>query len=269
MSNEELAVAKQNAAALASFGDIEGVAELPKGIDPLDKTGTEGIGKDDLRVPRLTIAQGLSPQLIRGDSNFIPGLEMFDLFNDFTGEIYCHAEETLRFIPIYRDVVRIEFDPDDAKKVLDKHVPANDPRLEWEGDNPPRATEFTEFVILLLRPKKKPEMMVLSIKMTNKYQRRAAEKLSGYVKFQDGPIYAGFKTVKCHPEKFDSGTAGTFVFANAGFIPTETPVGKALFDYCAKEAENFAGKEIPVAREAGDDSFDTKEFEKGKRNPGM
>ena len=223
----------------------------PSFINPSDKTGTEDIGRDDLRLPRLVIAQGLSTQLIEGDSNYIPGLKMFDLFNDLTGEVY--GKGPLKFIPVRRDVVRIEFDPNDRTKVLDRNVLANDARLSWDGDNPPAATKFTEFVALMISDEegRKPEPIIISIKETNKWMRRAAERLTGFVKFQDGPIYAGYKTVASKSEKNDSGTFGVFVFANAGFIQNES-----LYNYCAAFAASLEGKTINTTREAGDDSFE-------------
>lgn len=222
----------------------------PDFINPQDKTGTEGIGKDDLRLPRLVIAQGLSTQLIRDDSNYIKGLQMFDLFNDLTNEIY--GQGPLTFVPLRRDVVRIEFDPEDRTKVLDRFVPPNDPRLEWDGDKPPRATRFTEFVVMLMHEfpvGRKPEPIVISIKETNKFMRRAAEKLTSYVKFQDGPIYAGYKTVISKPEKNDSGTFGVFVFNNAGFIQD-----KAVYDWLGTFAKSLEGRVIDIKREPGDES---------------
>lgn len=229
----------------------------PSFIDPLDKTGTEDIGRDDLRLPRLVIAQGLSTQLIEGDSNYIPNLKMFDLFNDLTGEIY--GKGPLNIIPIRRDVVRIEFDSEDGNIVRDRNVPANDPRLLWDGDKPPRATKFTEFVALILHDSpRRPEPIVISIKETNKFQRRAAEKLTGFVKFQDGPIYAGIKTVQSKVEKNDSGTFGVYVFGNVGFIQDQQ-----LYNYAANFAKSLQGKVVEVHRDAGDDSFDVEKIEKG------
>lgn len=228
----------------------------PSFIDASDKRGTEEIGRDDLRLPRLVIAQGLSTQLIEGDSNYIQGLKMFDMFNDLTGEIY--GKGPLTFIPCRRDVVRIEFDPEDGTKVLDRNVQANDPRLAWDGDKPPRATKFTEFVALLIHGNgRKPEPIVISIKETNKFMRRAAEKLTGFVKFQDGPIFAGYKTVTAKSEKNDNGTFGVFVFANAGFIQEEP-----LYRYAEQFSEGLKGKQVVVQRDGGDVSFDPDELER-------
>ncbi|KKM78483.1 hypothetical protein LCGC14_1359440, partial [marine sediment metagenome] len=73
--------------------------------------GTEDITADDLKLPRLAIAQGLSPQMLPDDSAHIEGLKLFELFNDLTDEIY--GKGPLTFIVGRRQVKRIEFDPED------------------------------------------------------------------------------------------------------------------------------------------------------------
>lgn len=238
-------------AQLSDFGSIEGVSERPKTLDPNDKFGTEDIRADEIRFPRLVICQALTPQFVK---QTIPNLRMFDLFNDGTDEIY--GKGPLRFIPLKRSTVRIEFDPTDQTKILDRNVPVNDPRLFWENDKPPRATSFTEFACLLLIQGKKPQPIVISIKETNKYQRRAAERLTGFIKFQDGPIYSAFKTVSCGQEKQTNGpgTFGVYEFANAGFIPKDTPAGAALYNYVKEFSEELASKTIDIQREPGDET---------------
>lgn len=229
-----------------------------------DTTGTEDITSEDLRLPRLAIAQGLSTQMIPGDSTFIPGLQLFQMFNDMTGEIYGNGP--IRFIPVKRDVRLIEFDPENRGVPLDLEVPPGDPRTKWtrngEGKKvPPRATRFSEFVILMMRDGQPPDPIVLSIKETNKYNRKAAERLTGFIKMRNppAPIFAGFYTVLSKPEKNDSGTFGTYVIANAGYVQDER-----VYRYAEKFRESLEGKTIVVQREAGDDAdtFDVEELER-------
>jgi hypothetical protein len=193
--------------------------------------------------------------MIETESVYIPGLRLFDMFNDMSNEIYGRGP--LMFVPLHHQTVRIEFDPKDGNQVLDRNVPANDPRMQWTTDEhgegvPPRATKFTEFVCILWNLNRKVwEPIVISIKETNKFQRRAAEKLLGYVKFQDGPIFAGYKHVESKPEKNDSGTFGVYRFDNAGFIEDEQ-----FYNMCKKQALGFEGKVVETTREAGDETGD-------------
>lgn len=249
---------------LATLGGITGTLDRPKSLQD-SRAGTEDIGADDVRLPRLGIAQGLSPQITPGDSQFIQGLTLFDMFNDLTGEIYGKGPVT--FVPIRRDVRRIEFTPrSQGGGMVDPNVPANDPRLRWswstddhsgKADVPPKATVFVEFVVLLLRAGSAPEPIVLSIKGTNKHNRRASDQLTTFIKLRNADIYAGlYKVDTLTPAKNDKGTFGVPTIKNAGFIPIDAPAGKALFEYAKEFHEALKGKVVVVNREPGADDVD-------------
>jgi hypothetical protein len=229
-------------------------------------TGTEDIGANDVRLPRLAIAQGLSNEMIPGDARYIPDLKLFDFFNDLSGEIY--GQGPITFIPVRRDVRRIEFVPrNEGGGIVDMDVPLGDKRLAWTRDpvsgdkRPPIATKFTEFVILMLRSGKRPEPIMLSIKDTNKFNRRASDQLTTFIKLRGAAIYAGLYSIASKPEKNDKGTFGTPVVKNAGFINVDTPLGKKLYDHAAHFAASLDGKNLVVNRDTTDDSdsasFDT------------
>lgn len=251
------------------------LAERPSFIPEGDTTGTEGITGEDIRFSRLSIAQGLSTQLIEGDSSYINDLKMFDLFNDLTGTVY--GKGPLYFIPVRRDVRRIEFDPNVRGIPLDMNVPPNDPRTAWTKDDdgkriPPRATKFNEFVILLLLKGVPAEPMVLSIKDTNKFNRKAVERLNGFIKMHASkgkksvPIYGVVYSIASKSEKNDNGTFGVPVIDQVGFVPTQE-----LFNQAKDFAASLEGKTIVITREPGeDDDLPPQEGEVvGGPDPGM
>lgn len=268
-------------ALLTQLGDLVPVAERPADLDPNDRTGTEGITADEIRLPRLAIAQGLSPQMIPTEASFIKGLSLGDLFNDVTNQIYS---QPLIVVPIMRSVVRIEFDPNDKKVPLDMNVPAGDPRLEWTSktpggkkDQPPRATEFFEFVCLLLEKNKLPELIMVSIKATNKYQRKAAVDWNTYIAMRNAPIFHGMYAIA---SKFEKGKAkdgqdtnfGVYIIKNAGFVPTDKPAGQALIAFARKKYDELNNKVIEVSRTGDEDAtFDVAAIERGSApaDPGM
>lgn len=225
--------------------------------------GTEDIGSDDLKLPCLKIAQGLSPQMLPDDSARIEGLELFQMFNDLTSQIY--GKDPVTFIVVQRQVKRIEFDPDDRKIPIDLEVPARDPRMNWTKDDegkgvPPRATKFVEFVLLLMNDTDEPpEPVVLSIQETNKFSKKAHERLSGFIKLRrpPAPIYAGLYTMRPVSEKNDKGTFGVAVIDNAGYVadPKMYASAKAF-------SESLKGKTIIIERE---DTFDPEQMD---REPG-
>jgi hypothetical protein len=252
---------------LMALGSIQGVAERPKSIDPNDMYGTEGISADELRLPRMLIAQAQSPQMTEGNSAFIEGLKNYDLFNDLTNEIYGRGPIT--FVACRRDVRIIEFVPrEEGGGIVDMEVPRNDPRTKWTKDEdgnkiPPVATEFVECVALLLRPGKMPEPIVISIKTTNKWNRKAADQLTTFIKMRNAPIYSGLYTVASTPEKNDQGQFGVWVIRNGGFIPKDTPAGKALYDHAEKFTKSLEGKNVIINREGDDaDEFDPETLER-------
>lgn len=63
----------------------------------------EQMDQDELLLPRIEVAQALSPQLDEAEPNYIPGLKQGDLFNTATGEKYG---KSLQFVSV---VYRKEF----------------------------------------------------------------------------------------------------------------------------------------------------------------
>lgn len=237
-------------------------ALVPSFIDVNDRTGKDQLGMDELRLPRLAIAQGLSPQMVEGGSQYIPELRLTEMFNDLSSEIYGRGP--LQFVVIRQDVRRIEFHPDDRNVVLDMNVPANDPRTQWtvneKGERiPPRATKFVEFIVLLVREGQEPEPIVLSIKDTNKFNRKAIERLAGFVKFHPGPVFSAVYSVRTVNEKNDEGTFGVFVIDK--LVSKDNPKGyvtdQALFLRAQALEESLRGKTVAVNREPGSDDGDT------------
>lgn len=252
---------------LVPAGGFTGIAERPKSIDPNDRRGTEDIGMDELRLPRLAIAQGLSDELKETNANRIEGLKPYDFFNNMTGEVYGRGPLTI--IPIRRDVRRIEFIPrSEGGGIRDMNVPKGDPRLRWTGTGddrkPPLATEFIEFPCLLLRPNMAPEPSVLSIKMTNKWNRRSADQLTLFIKNKNAPIFAGMYLIESKPINNGKGEFGVPIPKNAGFIPKDTPIGAKIYKLAEDIATSWEGKKVAVdASLAPDaDDFDPEQLER-------
>lgn len=220
---------------------------LPTG----DLTGTEDIRSDEIRLPRLAIAQGLSPEI--ASDNPIEGLKLYEMFNDLTREIYGRGP--LHFIICKREVKHIEFKPrEDGGGVVDLNVPVNDPRTLWtttDGERtPPVATKFVEFIIMLLRDGKQPEPIMLSIKDTNKWNREASTALTSHIALSRDAIYSGIYKVTSRPEKNDSGTFGVY---GAEKIGKASPT---IREHAKKFTESMKGKQIITNRDTTSDDID-------------
>lgn len=132
---------------------------------PKSRRGFEDTLQTDIQIPRLALAQAMSPQVTEGDPARIPDLKVGDLFNSVTGQIYGKSVivQVLRKMPLrameFRSV-------DDGGGVIDPNVPLNDPRLKWgtTGDkkkDQPKATLFRDFLAVILPQR---EMIALSFK---------------------------------------------------------------------------------------------------------
>jgi len=158
-----------------------GALALPDYIKAGDARGSENITADELKIPRVLLAQALSPQLIEGDGTYIEGLKLGDAFNSATREIY--GKGPFEIIVVRAEPARfIEFFPrnsTEGKGVKDFNVGADDPRTKWADDKPPRATKFMEFVVLLGETL---EPAILTFKCTNKRTREAARDLATFIK---------------------------------------------------------------------------------------
>lgn len=246
---------------LATLGDIQGLDSRPAELDRNDQSGTEDIGLDEVRLPRLTIAQGISPQIV-DEQQVIPGLSVYQLFNDLSKDIYGRGP--LKFIPVKRQVVCIEFDPQNKKVPIDLNVPLGDPRTRF-GPNgeKPRATVYRDFYVLLFSPVKKTwEPIVITVKCSNKYQTNAAKDLLSKIKARQAPIYSGLYTVSTKVGKTGDTNYGVFSFDNAGFIPLNVPAGKALYEFAKSVYETWQEQDIVVDR----DIAEPEETEKGTVN---
>jgi len=139
--------------------------EAPPSYLPKSRRGFEDTVQTDLMIPRLALAQALSPQVTDGDPARIPDLKVGDLFNSVTNQVYGREVivQVLRKMPLrameFRNI-------DDGGGVADPNVPLDDPRLKWgtSGDkkaDKPKATLFRDFLAVILPQR---EMIALSFK---------------------------------------------------------------------------------------------------------
>ena len=253
-----------SAALTGIIGEQVDLTQRPSFIPEGDKTGTEGITSDDIRLPRLGIAQGLSPQVTPGKAEYMEDLKLFQMFNDSTREIY--GKGPMFFIVVRRDLRCIEFRPrSEGGGVVDLNVPLKDPRAtQWrevEVDGvlkrlPPVATTFTEFISLLIKKGGEPEPIVISIKHTNKHNRRSITDLNGYIKMHASqgvksvPIYGVIYAIETRMEQKDAQSYGVPSFKQVGFVP---PQMRELYERAREYAKELQGKNIVINREPGDE----------------
>jgi len=219
--------------------EIEKVdSAIPAFVKRGDTRGMEHITRDDIRVPRLCLAQAMSPQLQEDQSNYIEGLKFGDAFNDLTLENY--GKDPLGIVVVRADKPRfVEYAPHEmGGGIVDGNVPANDPRTQFtvneKGERvKPVATKFYDYVVLVgadLQP------MAMSLKGSGLFTART---LNGLMRMKPVPIFACRYTLTPVANTAEIGKWYTWAVKQAGFVTEE--------EYKAAEQAFDAWKEKAVA----------------------
>lgn len=205
---------------------------------PEDRAGTDHITKDDIKFPRLALAQKTSDQLDPTKAAYIEGLKLGDMYNSLTGEIWGRGPYD--FTVIMATPPRgIEFIPlEQGGGVKDFNVPLDDKRMAF-GPNgeKPIATKFYDFIIMRLSDH---ELIGLSLKSTGL---KVAKDLNGYMSTRKppAPSYAGAYVITSGTDTKNNFTFAIYKVTNAGYIQDENTykIAKAFH-------ESFKGKNLVV-----------------------
>jgi len=227
-----------------------GALAVPDYINAQDTAGKENIGQEDISLPRLGLAQALSPEVQKNEANYIEGCGAGDLFNTLTRENYG---ETVPVVVVRAEVPRwVEFYPRDSKEgsgIKDPNVPAGDPRTAWVDDNPPVATQFRDYLCL---HGETGEPLGLSLKGTSL---KAAKDLNSFIKLFPGPSFAKVYHVTAVSRKNEKGTFYVYKFQPAeGFTP------EAIYRSAEQLSRSWANAKVTIEAEGKDDMKDEVPF---------
>lgn len=244
--------------------------QRPEGVDTGD-LGYEHIGKEDILIPRLALAQKTSPEIDPTSPRFIEGLQFTDLFNSVGRSKY--GKGPLHFVILRADRPRfVEFIPlAEGGGVRDPNVPADDPRTKFGAIDPatnksakPIATKFYDFIVLLLNdldfndPMK--NVMGLSMKST---AIKVAKQLNLLIT-QRGKkaLYKGVYELSTDSDKNALGAFAIYKVKNAGWLTA----GSAAENMASEMWNGWKDRQVKIDLETehpeGDTSFDPVELEK-------
>lgn len=181
--------------------------------------GTEHLSSDDVHMPRLVLAQAMSPQVNKSNPEYVDGLGVGDLFNSVSGLVYGPGPLTFSVL-VAHPPRAIEFAPlSDGGGVLDPNVPLTDPRLQFgpNGEHP-KATKFYDYVIFLHESK---EIIAMSLARS---AIKAAKSLNGLIMMRGTGVFTGVYTVNSVQATSKEGTYMTWKFRNAGNASDEQVV---------------------------------------------
>ncbi len=228
---------------------LAGQEAAPSFVKVGDRTGTEHLTTQDIQLPRLSIAQQMSPELVQVDPKYIEGLQQGSLFNNLSQQVYGNG-------PLHFSIIQalppryVEFIPRElGGGVKDPNVPHDDPRTQFGSNGEkPIATKFYDFVIMLLPSR---ELIALSFKSTGI---KTAKQLNGFISMRNAPLFAGKYSVETTMVTNPKGRFGVYIVKNAGWLPDQD-----TYNYAEKMFDNLRGKTIVITPE--DDSFDTAALE--------
>lgn len=216
---------------------------IPQGV-----TGMEHLTPADIRLPRLVVAQGLSPQVQAGKAEYIEGLSVGMLFNDLTGEVYGRGP--LECFVVRADPPRwVEFFPrDEGGGVKDLEVPPDDPRTQFtrsaDGErHKPTATQFYDFVLCLWPSR---DIIALSFKSAGL---KLARRFNGLIAMRNAPMESGKYVITVGTQKNSLGEWPVPVINNAGWVASEEDLA-----YLQGLVKTLKDKRLIINREPGDET---------------
>jgi hypothetical protein len=219
------------------------LAPAPDYLKSGSRRGMEHMHQEDMLIPRLALAQALSPQVTEGDPRRVADLKPGDLFNSVTGQRYGRDVriQVLRVMPLRA----MEFNSiENGGGVKDPNVPLNDERLKWIGDSKPVATLFRDYIALLLPSN---EIIALSFKSSGI---KVARTLNGLMAFRNRDIFTGQYKITTDMMLVPK-PHWIYKVENDGWVSQEQAAyGEQMFEAAAGlQAEN-------IQREAVDESED-------------
>ena len=232
------------------------LAERPSFVTKGDVRGADHLKKGDMEMPRILLAQQMSPQVTKGNPAFLKDLQVGEMFNSLSSRNY--GEGPLTFVIIRADRPRgVEFVPrTEGKGVKDWNVPLDDPRMQFttgpDGkQQKPKATKFYDFIVVLEHEGDDVEVVALSLKGS---ALRVAKRLNTLMGLRNAPCFAGRYELRAEMQTNPKGTFAVFVVSNAGWVTEEE-----RFREYEKLYTKFKDVEVKIGREDDeeeDDSFD-------------
>jgi len=239
--------------------------QRPAFIKQGDHRGTDHITKEDLQIPRLALAQGLTPQVAEGKEGFVTGV----LFNSSTEQVY--GKGPIDFFIVRADKPRyIQFKPrEEGGGVIDMNVPPDDPRTRFTTDDEgksvkPLATKFYDFIIAMLPLDADPMKSIISLSFKSSGL-KMARNLNTLVKYRNAPLFAGIYRLTTKVEKNAKGIFSVYNVENAGWVGAHPNMdGEIAYKLAEYLYVSLADRKIVVDRTDADLPDDADEFDPSK-----
>ncbi len=217
-----------------------GALVAPKYMKTGTRKGAEDIGREDLTMPRLALAQKLSPEVEPGNAKFVEGLSFGDAYNTLSGEVY--GKDPIEVVIIRAEKPKyIEFNPiEDGGGIKDYNVQPGDPRTRFSEDgSKPVATKFLEYVALIGPDFRMP--IAISFKGSGL---KGARLLNGLIKLRNLDAFASRFRLTPAIESKGNNSWTVFNIALAGNVDEDT------FAYASSVYDSISGQALEVEKTA-------------------
>lgn len=214
-----------------------------------NREGKEGVGQGDLIVPRLSLAQAMTPELKKTNENYNPDLEEGLFFNSVTGEIYG---DSVTVIPLHFFKQYIEFggDRNIVKMYSNGEVPSPS-ELAFNNGQKPLVTEFKNRMSLILKEDGTIQPIVVSFKSTGL---KAAKQWNYLIAEKNLPAYAYTYKLASKAKSGDKGEYQIVTVSRGDFTPAA--LYESAKQYFAALQEAGVKVDVSGIEQEEDTSFD-------------
>lgn len=225
---------------------------LPSYINPEGNRGSENVEMEDLVIPRIDLAQALSPVVIKSKPEYIDGAMPGMMFNSVTRELYG---EEIHIVPVLfkKDYIvwrdrqegggyRGAFDTElDAAKERDK--------LDQEaGKKVHEVMDTAQHIVYIVRNDGTYEEAVLSM---SRSKMKVSRNFNSIIRLAGGDRFSRMYKVVVVPESNDKGDFFNLSIRAAGF-PSE-----AVYKQAEKLYEDIKSGSINVSADTSDMDSET------------
>jgi hypothetical protein len=225
------------------------VNEMPEYLRNLNpQEGFEEVRSGDIKIPRIALAQALTPQLEESEPNYIEGLKKGDFFNTISGERFGSL---VKIVPLLKFGTRILFESKDAGGGIlcrsdDMKTGIGTPGGDCatckfaqfgsakNGEGKGTAcNEFYNFPVLIVGADDHIHPESLAVVSMKSSHIPAAQDLIAKARFRKAPMYTGVYSMQSKLKKFNANSAFIPVIDNAGWVAEADMQG-------AKDSYEFA-----------------------------
>jgi len=212
--------------------ETQSLTTMPAYLRKTDSTpaaGTENMERQDITLPRLGLCQALTPQRLRTDPKYIPGLEEGQFFNTITQQVYG---DKVRVVPLLFYKSRLLFGPMEEggglkcradDNIVGIGVPGGECAkcslsMFGKAGEPPECNQLYNYASVVLDEHdeiRMENMLAVSFRST---QLKVARDWNALIRLRRADLFAGIYEFKSIPQKKDNYNWFGHIIAPTGWV---------------------------------------------------